>query len=366
MIVGQKTNGASAKDQWHFDPRPLAVYLAEQGLTLDLAEAATRFSGGLANLNYRISVDGKPFVLRRAPSGPLPPGAHDMAREHRVLSALSPAFPLAPDSLVLCEDPEVLGAPFQILEYRQGRTLRGDDLSVLMPDENLPSVLCDLLARPLADLHAVAPEACGLGDLGRPEGFVARNAARWSARAAEIAEGRPEAALAAEIGGWLNKKLSGWDRDAVCLLHCDFKLDNMILAPDRLAPVGIVDWDMATRGEPLFDLATLLSYWSEPGDPECLRALGQMPTALPGFPSRKDMAAAYARASGRSLDGLDELYVLCLFKLACIFLQLHARWKSGAIGDDRYARFEALGFDLMTHTWDVARGAADVALGAAD
>jgi aminoglycoside phosphotransferase (APT) family kinase protein len=359
MIVGQKISTPSATGRWPFDPRPLAAFLAGRGRTLDLETPATRFSGGLANLNYRISVDGKPAVLRRAPSGPLPPGAHDMAREHRVLSALSPAFPLAPDSVALCEDPDVLGAPFQILDYREGRTVRGDDLSVLAPGEDLAAALCDLLARPLADLHAVDPDACGLGDLGRPDGFVPRNAARWSARAAELAKGRPESALAADIAGWLEKALSGWDRSEVSLLHCDFKLDNMILAPDRLAPVGIVDWDMATRGEPLFDLATLLSYWSEPGDPDCLRGLGQMPTALAGFPSRRDMAQAYARASGRSLDGLDDLYVLCLFKLSVIFLQLNARWKSGALGDDRYARFETLGFDLMTHTWDVARGAAD-------
>ncbi len=359
MIVGQKNDASAGTAPWPFAPEPLAAFLAPLGRTLDLDLPASRFSGGLANLNYRISIDGKPAVLRRAPSGPLPPGAHDMAREHRVLSALSPAFPLAPDSLALCEDPAVLGAPFQILEYREGRTVRGDDLSVLARGEDLPGALCDLLARPLADLHAVDPDACGLGDLGRPEGFVARNAARWSARGAELAEGRPEATLAAEIAVWLNNRLAGWDRDEVSLLHCDFKLDNMILAPDRLVPVGIVDWDMATRGDPLFDLATLLSYWSEPGDPDCLRELGQMPTALAGFPSRRDMAQAYAKASGRSLDGLDDLYVLCLFKLSAIFLQLHARWKSGAIGDDRYARFERLGFDLMTHTWDVARGAAD-------
>lgn len=342
-----------------FETQPLAAFLAAQGRSLDEHVPAKRFSGGLANLNYRISIDGRPAVLRRAPSGPLPPGAHDMAREHRVLSALSSAFPLAPDSLVLCEDPDVLGAPFQILEYREGRTVRGDDLSELKPGEDLRGVLCDLLAGPLAELHAVDPDACGLGNLGRPEGFVPRTVARWSARAVELAEGRSEAALAAEIAGWLEHRLAGWNTAEVSLLHCDFKLDNMILAPDRLAPVAIVDWDMATRGEPLFDLATLLSYWSEPDDPDCLRELGQMPTAQPGFPSRRDMAEAYARASGRSLDGLDDLYVLCLFKLSAIFLQLHARWKSGTIGDERYARFERLGFDLMTHTWDVARGAAD-------
>lgn len=342
-----------------FETPPLAAFLAAQGRSLDEHVLAKRFAGGLANLNYRISIDGRPAVLRRAPSGPLPPGAHDMAREHRVLSALSSAFPLAPDSLVLCEDPDVLGAPFQILEYREGRTVRGDDLSELKPGEDLRGALCDLLAGPLAELHAVDPDACGLGDLGRPEGFVPRTVARWSARAVELAEGRPEAALAAEIAGWLEHRLAGWNKAEVSLLHCDFKLDNMILAPDRLTPVAIVDWDMATRGEPLFDLATLLSYWSEPGDPDCLRELGQMPTALPRFPSRRDMAESYARASGRSLDGLDDLYVLCLFKLSAIFLQLHARWRSGAIGDDRYARFERLGFDLMTHTWDVARGAAD-------
>jgi len=343
---------------WPFDPAPLAGHLAEQGLTLDPTVPAERFSGGLANLNYRITVDGRPVVLRRAPSGPLPPGAHDMAREHRVLSRLASAYALAPRSMLLCADPNILGAPFQLIEYRAGRTVRGADVDALHAGEDLPGRLCDLLAGALADLHRVDPAACGLDDLGRPDGFVARTAERWSARTAEIAEGRTEAALAADLGGWLTRHLGGWRGGDATLLHCDFKLDNVILHPDRLQAVAVVDWDMATRGDPLFDLATLLSYWAEPGDPDCLRGLEQMPTAHPGFPSRQDMATAYARASGRSLDGLEEMRVLCLFKLAVVFLQLHARWRSGAIGDERYARFERLGFDLMQHAWDVARGAA--------
>jgi len=357
MIVGQKIDPAPTTD-WPFNPAPLARHLATHGMSLDPDVPARRFEGGLANLNFKIQVDGAPVVLRRAPSGPLPPGAHDMAREHRVLSALADSFPLAPRSLLVCEDAEVLGAPFQILEFRDGRTIRGENLSELRSGEDLPGALCPLLAAPMAALHAVDPAACGLGDLGRPAGFMPRTVKRWSTRAVELGEGRAEAKAATDLSAWLTRELGHWDRSEFTLLHSDFKLDNLILAPDRLTPVAIVDWDMATRGEPLFDLATLLSYWSEPGDPDCLRGLGQMPTALPGFPGRREMAEAYARASGRSLDGLEAMRVLCLVKLAVVFLQLHARWTSGALGDDRYARFEDLGFDLITHAWEVARGAA--------
>lgn len=351
------SDDVSNSDDWPFDPAPLGARLDADGMELDLSAPAKRFGGGLANHNYLVVIDRKPVVLRRAPSGPLPPGAHDMAREHRVLSRLWQVFEAAPRGLYLCEDPAVLGAPFQLIEYRAGRVLRGD-LDGLREGEDLAGTMTGMMARLLGDLHAVDPAACGLDTLGRPEGFVIRNLERWTGRAAALTDGTPGEALVADLSAWLTGALGSWeDRDTV-LLHSDFKLDNIILAEDRLQPVALVDWDMATRGDALFDLATLLSYWVEPGDPECLIDINQMPTHRSGFPTRRDMAEAYRRASGRSLDGLEELTILCLLKLGTVFLQLHARWKDGALGDARYAAFGRQGLELIEHAYNVARSRA--------
>lgn len=333
----------------------LVKRLDADGFQVEGDRLPERLKGGLANLNYRMDVDGTPVVLRVAPSGEVPPGAHDMAREHKVLSRLAAVFPLAPRSFYLCEDKEIFGAPFQLIEYRGGRSIRGEDLSSIRPDEDLRGSLHEMLADVMARFHSIDAGACGLDDLGKPDGFIPRAAAGWSRRGLLATQGTSEAVLVREISAWLNCRLSDIPEPEPALLHCDIKLDNLILAFDDLTPVAMVDWDMATRGDPLFDLATLLSYWSMPDDPECLRALGQMPTALPGFPSRQDMIDAYVSASGRSVKGLAPIEVLCLFKLGVVFLQLHARWESGALGDARYARFRQLGFELLEHTLNTIR-----------
>lgn len=337
----------------------LERHLAKAGLTLDRSATPKRCAGGLANLNFELVVDKQPVILRRAPSGPLPKGAHDMAREHRVLSRLADHFALAPRSFHLCEDASVLGAPFQLIEFRQGRVFRGDDLSGLNKGEDLPAVLPGLLANAMADLHAVDPGAVGLHTLGRPAGFVPRNAARWSNAAVAMSDGTPHASLARETADLVGTQFDNWIDGDVSLLHCDIKLDNLIIADDGLRAVALLDWDMATLGDPIYDLATLLSYWTEPGDPEGMQRLRQMPTGHPGFPSRGDMAAAYGAATGRSLGTLSAMRALCQLKLAVIFLQLHARWVDGALGDTRYAEFGALGVDLLEYARDVARGTRD-------
>lgn len=338
----------------NLDVARLARFLAERGFDLDLKQPPRLLTGGLANLNYAIAVNGRPAVLRRAPAGILPAGAHDMAREHFVLSRLCGKFPEAPESYLLCDDASVIGAPFQIIEFRDGRQVRGEDLFCLSEEEDLPAALPDLLGGLLAKLHAVDPRDCGLQDFGKPEGFAKRNAARWSDRAVDLTRGTRRAERAGDVASMLRDRFADWDGGSPVILHCDFKLDNLLLARGSVRPVALVDWDMATRGDALFDLGTLLSYWSEPDDPPCMLRLKQMPTALPGFPGRSRMAAAYAAASGRSVDDVEAFRALCLLKLAVVFLQLHQRWRSGDLGDDRYAGFEALGLELLDYTHSVA------------
>ncbi len=335
-----------AQPDW---PR-LSAYLARHGLTLDADPPPYRFPGGLANINTRIFLSGRPHVLRRPPPGPLPPGAHDMAREHRILSVLPDALPIAPRSLHLCTDPDVLGVPFQVIEYREGRVIRAtlpDDLAGAGPR------LSATLIETLAAVHAVDTRALRLDTLGRPEGFLGRAVDGWRRRGLAVADDAT-APLIAGIGAWL-------DRNQVpdgppTLLHNDFKLDNLILDPATLQPAGLVDWDQGTRGDPLFDLATLLSYWTEASDPPAMHALGQMPTAAPGFLTREQAAEAYAARTGRDLAGFRFHRTLGILKLGVIFLQLHALHRTGATSDPRYAGFGPLAHGLLEVAHDVSAG----------
>ena len=209
----------------------VARHLSPAGLQLDLAAGAVRLSGGLSNLNYLVRVNGRPAVLRRPPPGPLPPGAHDMAREHRVLSRLSRALPLAPDSFHLCEDVSVIGAPFQLLDYRTGLVVQGDRLPTEFATTDSRRDLSGELVRTLAAIHAVDANAIGLGDLGRPEGFFERTTEGWRKRGAAVIEQDSSLKAVETICNWLRAHAPA--PLAPTLLHSDFKLDNCMLSPER-------------------------------------------------------------------------------------------------------------------------------------
>ena len=328
----------------------VAAYLASAGLSFDQTKGVRQFAGGLANLNFLIHVDGKPAVLRRPPGGELPKGAHDMGREFRILSRLWQALPWVPRGIHFCEDLSVLGVPFQLIEYREGIVIRGVDL----PFPDRAAELSVVLAATLAELHSVDPASIGLDQLGRPDGFVERATGGWRGRGLQAVEGPAESRLVNEIGVWLSAQ--NVSEQPASLLHCDFKLDNCILDPHTLQPNAVIDWDMGTLGHPLFDLATMLSYWTQPDDPPCMQRLRQMPSVLPGFLSRNEMVARYARLTGRDVSDYQIFRVLAVFKLSVVFLQLHRRWASGGISDERYAGFGTLGLELLEYTHNIMRG----------
>ena len=340
----------AGSDTFPIDRLRLAAYLGELGLEIDQDFEIQQFATGLANINYRLSVNGQLVVLRRPPPGDLPPGAHDMKREHRILSCLHKALPLAPESLLLCEDVSVLGAPFQIIAYRPGLVIKGDGGSLLSEEPAKCAQLGGMLVETLVAIHRVDADAIGLGDLGRPDGFIARQVRGWRDRAARLELSARSAGLAAELGNWLAAQWIG--ERAPTLLHSDFKLDNLILDPDTLAVQAIIDWDMGTRGDPLFDLATLLSYWTEADDPDCMHRLGQMPTALPGFPKRDEVARTYGNAVGLDIADVPVLRILAIYKLAVVFLQLNLLGGRGAGADGKQHDFERLGEELFEFAWD--------------
>jgi aminoglycoside phosphotransferase (APT) family kinase protein len=350
--------------QTEFKPAPqsapqdwaaLARWLARSGAKLG-PTPALQFAGGFGNLNYLIEIDGKPAVLRRPPSGPLPLGANDMAREYRILSSLWRAYPLAPRALFFCGEPDVLGAPFQIIEYRAGIVIR----NVLPPSLNGRSDLGVTLSRQvvetLAALHAVDPAQIGLETLGRPAGFLARTLDGWLRRGTALAD-LINSRVINEIAAWLRGRLRA--EGPPSLIHSDFKLDNMILEPATLAPVAVIDWDMGTRGDPLWDLAVLLSYWVEPEDPACMHRMRQMPTAQPGFWRREEALKAYQRLSGRAIDDFTFYRVLSLFRSAIVFLQLFDRYRRAPEGNVRCAEFDSLGRELLDYALELTRGRVD-------
>jgi aminoglycoside phosphotransferase (APT) family kinase protein len=309
------------------DWRALSDHLAKYGLNFDADVVPRRFRGGHGNLNYLVSIDGAPAVLRRPPLGKLPPKANDMAREYRALSVLAPAWSLVPRALHYCESAEVLGAPFLISEYRDGLPLHGPHpLGTGKMSPALAASLSRMQIDILAHLHQLDIGAIGADQLGRSDNFAERTRAGWSLRLAAISDSPPEEASA--VFAWLETKRP--PTEAVRIIHNDFKLDNILV--DRAyptVPVALLDWDMVTLGDPYFDLATLLSYWVAPEDPSPLRAFNTTPSETPGALSRAELVDAYSRATGVALDPQRLLYfrVLAYAKLGVLLMQLYKRYR---------------------------------------
>ncbi len=281
-------------------------------------------SGGRSNLTYRVRGGGKDWVLRRPPLGHVLPTAHDMSREYRVLSALASTDVPTPRTYALCEDESVNGAPFYVMEYREGIIL-GDAL----PDgfatthaerRGLSLALVDTLVA----LHAIDYESVGLSDFGRPEGYLERQVSRWSQQwERSKTDELPEIeALICRLRAALPVS------PPATIVHGDYRLGNMALDPTHPERVvAVFDWEMATLGDPLADLGYTLIYWAEADDPH--QAGLTSPTALPGFASRAELVDAYAKRSGRDTASVDFYQVLALYKLAVISEGIYARYLQG-------------------------------------
>lgn len=346
-----RTPGATVAQDW---PR-LRDYLASHGHRLMLDPPPRQFVGGYGNLNFLVTIDGRDWVLRRPPLGPIPPGANDMGREHRVLSAIHRVYPYAPEPLIYCKEPDVLGAHFLIMEYRPGLGISGR-LPTGLESRAVGPDLSRMLVALMAELHAIDAEKVGLGQFGKPAGFLARTVEGWAKRG-DIALAGATSPQMGEVVAWLRANVPA--DQAPTLLHSDFKLDNVLLDPATLKPRTVLDWDMATRGDPLFDLATMLSYWSEAGDPPAMRNLGQMPTAEPGFLSRAQVRDLYAGTTGRDVSDFRFYRALTMFKLVVVFLQIYARYRDGTTTDARFAGLDKLAQGLLDIAHDITRNRAD-------
>jgi aminoglycoside phosphotransferase (APT) family kinase protein len=321
-----------------FDVAGLARWLTDRGLASG-SPTVTQFGGGKANLTYLLSFDdGRELVLRRPPLGPLAEGAHDMSREYRVLSRLWRAFDKAPRALALCQEQEVIGGDFFVMERRPGVVVRGEVPEVFGGGRDPASnrALSEVVVDTLAELHAVDADACGLGDLGHPDGYLARQVESWARRWDHARHEHDP--VADEVTAWLGARLPTSPEPT--LLHNDWRLDNMAVSPDDPGTcVAVYDWEMATRGDPLSDLGTLMGSWFDPG--EAPDGLGMMPTTAPGWLSRAEAVARYGAESGRELSGIDWYLVFGAWKLAIILQQIHIRWLRGQTRDERFRELGA-------------------------
>ncbi len=326
------------------DLRWLSTYLRTHIPNLPNAPIEVlQFPGGHSNLTYLLRVGEREMVLRRPPFGAKIKSAHDMQREYTILSHLILVYPRVPRPLIYF-DPQnpglpgedaVMDVPFYVMERLQGLILRssaplGLDLS---PDKM--QALSENFVDNLVEIHRVNYQDAGLGHLAHPLGYVRRQVDGWTQRYLNArTDDIPDTLRAA---AWLADNMPP-EQNASAMIHNDYKYDNLVLDPtDFTHIIGVLDWEMATIGDPLMDFGTSLGYWVDPSDPPELKALAFGLTALPGNLDRRELAQRYAQKSGLDLSNICFYYVYALFKIAVIVQQIYARYKAGASKDQRFA-----------------------------
>jgi aminoglycoside phosphotransferase (APT) family kinase protein len=289
--------------------------------------AFDRISGGRSNLTYSVSdAAGRRWALRRPPLGKRLQSAHDMAREHRIISALRQTAVPVPPVAGLCDDDSVNGAPFYVMEFVDGPVLRTRSEAEASFDEGDRRAIGERVVDTLVAIHGVDPDEIGLGELGRKQEYVARQLHRWHGQWEKSKT--DELPVVDGVHARLSARIP--EQGPATIVHGDYRLDNMILsAAGEVA--AVVDWELCTLGDPLADVGMLLVYWSEPDDE--LTPLFEAPTTAAGFPSRDEVRDRYAGASGRDLSTIDFYVALAYWKLAIILQGVYARYAAGQYGD---------------------------------
>ena len=298
-----------------------------------------QFPSGHSNLTYAVHFGGREFVLRRPPFGSKVKSAHDMGREFRVLSRLHAAYPPAPEVLLFCDDPEILGSPFYLMNPIRGIILRRDPPAGLNFSANTARRVSEAFVDNLATLHVLDYQAIGLADLGKPEGYLERQVRGWIERyAGSQTHEYPEVQAIAE---WMTQRMP--PSPGATLIHNDYKYDNAVLdAADLAHLIGLLDWEMSTIGDPLTDLGTALAYWVNADDPEPLQKIRWGPTNAPGSLTRSEIAERYAQKTKRDVSHLAFYLCFARFKLAVIVQQIYYRFHQGLTKDQRFASMPGL------------------------
>lgn len=307
----------------------------------------SQFSNGYSNLTYLIGIEDKEFVLRRPPFA-APKRGHDMGREYKVLSHLNPVFDKAPKTYTFCEDSEVIGAPFYIMEKVQGEilTAKAAHKKGISPQEF--KTISNTWLDAFVEFHTIDYKVAGLEDLGKPEGYVSRQVTNWGKQ--YLAAATDDVPAAGKVMSWMQENQPATYEHT--LIHNDFKYDNVVFKDDRwLNIAAILDWEMCTLGDPLMDLGTSLGYWTTADDADFMKQGLPSPTVTDGNPSRSDIVQGYATKSSRSVDNIVFYYVYGLFKIAVIAQQIYYRYKHGHTHDPKFANLNMAAALCCNNAW---------------
>ena len=312
-------------------------YLKAHIPDLNGSPSISQFPGGASNLTYLIKYPEQELVLRRPPFGHKAKSAHDMGREFLILNRLNEGFPYCPKAYVHCTDQELIGSEFYVMQRVNGIILRSDIPAELNLNAEQTRTLCQSFVDRLVELHQVDYNACGLGELGKPEGYVKRQIEGWSDRYEKALT--PDAPLWHEVKTWLREKMPA-DHAKPAIVHNDYRFDNVILdAQNPLQIIGVLDWELTTLGDPLMDLGNTLAYWIEANDPAPVQLMRRQPSNAPGMLTRQEFVDYYAQRAGIEIGNVDFYYCYGLFRLAGIVQQIYYRFYHGQTKDKRFAQF---------------------------
>lgn len=335
MIQGDEATGIRKGEELPL--KKIEAYILENIQGIDGPVTVQQFPNGHSNLTYLIQAGSTEMVLRCPPHGTKAKSAHDMGREYKILSALQNEYPYCPKPLAYCNDETILGSPFYLMERIRGIIIRRDLPKQLNLTPADTTRLFENVQKVQYELHAVDYKKIGLEHFGKPDGYVKRQIEGWSkryraARTPDVPDG--EAVMA-----WLFENMPE-DTKHPSIIHNDFKFDNVILHPENpFTVIGVLDWEMATIGDPLMDLGASLGYWVQAGDPEELQAMRTGPTLAPGALTREQMVRQYANLSGRKMEKFDFYYCFGVFRLATIAQQIYYRYFHGQTTDSRFKPF---------------------------
>ena len=316
----------------------LKLYLKDNQLINDIKSKLEigQFSTGFSNLTYHLKIENKEYVLRRPPVGAIKRG-HDMGREYKVLSGLNKGFTKAPKVYAYTENTEVIGAPFYVMEMIDGIVLSADEAQKRKISPAEFGTISDLWLDTFVELHQLDYESLGLGDLGRPDGYVQRQVTNWSKQYLKAAtEEIPEAP---KIMKWVEENQPTEYNHS--LIHNDYKYNNVVFADDSWQKLSaVLDWEMCTLGDPLMDLGTSIAYWSIESDGDMITKGFPSPTTMKGNPSRTELVEMYSIKSGRPINNLVFYYAFGLFKIAVIIQQIYYRYHKGLTTDERFSNLD--------------------------
>ncbi len=324
----------SVREEDAIDVAAVVRYLGDR---VEGMPAIGQFPGGASNLTYRLSFADRDLILRRPPSGTKAKGAHDVLREARIMAALQPHYPHVPAVVAICDDPSVIGSDFYVMERLEGIIPRRDLPPELGLDADGTRRLCRNVLDKLVELHAVDVEAAGLGILGKGAGYVRRQVEGWSERWRQAVTAGIDPM--SDVLDWLARTMPAGE-SRICVIHNDYRFDNVVLSPTNpLDVIGVLDWEMATLGDPLMDLGGSMAYWVQADDDAAFRANRRQPTDAPGMLTRREVVAYYAERTGLDVGSFDFYECFGLFRLAAIIQQIYRRFVLGQTTNPRFAHY---------------------------